>query len=278
MVICLVRLFLTRIDPLSVALPVGIPYGSLTLVLGPGGVGKSVMLANLSWNFLRSEGGTVVYVAFDDSPDALLSLYEFFSWDVGEYVREGRLKIVDCFSFRLGAFKKAVKGVVRELEVKDLSSLVYAINDAAPPAQGPSLVLIDSFNELVLKFEVSRFLDFIKTLRAIVGKGLGNIVLATIHTTTETFQEVVNYLEYLVDGIIETRFNPSLVEYGIPIKELMVRKMRGVPTNPVWIPYVISESGISMVDMQKLAKVLQSKVQEVETLKKMLSRDTGSGG
>lgn len=272
----MVKLFMPGIEPLNVALPVGIPYSSLSLILGPGGVGKSVMMANLSWNFLKSEGNTVVHVTFDDSPDALLSLYGFFGWDVSKYVREGRFKIVDCFSFRLGSFRKPVDGVVRELEVKELSSLVYAISDAVSSARGSGLILIDSLNELVLKFEVSQFVDFIKTLRAIVGKGLGNIILATMHITTDTFQEVVNYIEYLVDGIVETRINPTLLEYGIPVKELMVRKMRGVPTNPIWIPYVISDSGISAVDMQKLAKILQKKAQEVETLKKVIGGSPGN--
>ncbi len=265
------KTFSTGIDPLSIALPSGIPYGSLTLLLGPGGVGKSVMLANLSWNFLREPKNAVVYVTFDDSPDALLALYNYFGWDVSRYVSEGRFKIIDCFSFRLGPFKKAVSGVVRELEVKDLNSLVYAVSDASSPTRGSTMVLIDSLNELILKFEVSQFLDFIKSFRAVVGKGLGNIVIATIHTTTETFQEIVNYLEYLVDGVIEARINPSLMEYGVPVKELLVRKMRGVPTNPVWVPYVISDKGVAAVDPQKLAAVLQERLKEAEKLKKLLS-------
>lgn len=265
------KVFSTGISPLGIALPAGIPYGSLTLLLGPGGVGKSVMLANLSWNFLRDPRNAVVHVTFDDSPDALLALYDYFKWDVSKYVSEGRFKIVDCFSFRLGPLKKSVSGVVRELEVRDLNSLIYAISDASSPTRGSTMVLIDSLNELVLKFEVSQFLDFIKSLRAVVGKGLGNIVIATIHTTTETFQEVVNYLEYLVDGVIEARFNPSLMEYGIPVKELLVRKMRGVPTNPIWVPYVVSDEGIVAVDPQKLARVLQEKIREAEKLKKLLS-------
>jgi len=270
--VCLVsKTFLTGISPLNIALPAGIPYGSLTILLGPGGVGKSVMLANLSWNFLREPRNVVVHVTFDDSPDALLALYEYFKWDVSKYVSEGRFKIVDCFSFRLGPFRKSVSGVVKELEIRDLNSLVYAVSDVSSTARGSTMILIDSLNELILKFEVSQFLDFIKSLRAVVSKGLGNIIIATIHTTTETFQEVVNYLEYLVDGVIEVRFNPSLMEYGIPIKELLVRKMRGVPTNPVWVPYVISDEGIAAVDPQKLAKVLQEKIKEAEKLKKLLT-------
>ncbi len=271
MVYLVSKTFLTGIDPLSIALPSGIPYGSLTLLLGPGGVGKSVMLANLSWNFLKESRNAVVYVTFDDSPDALIALYNYFGWDVSKYVGEGRFKIIDCFSFRLGPFKKAVSGVVRELEVKDLNSLVYAVSDASSPTRGSTMILIDSLNELILKFEVSQFLDFIKSFRAVVGKGLGNIVIATIHTTTETFQEIVNYLEYLVDGVIEARINPSLMEYGVPVKELLVRKMRGVPTNPVWVPYVISDKGIAAVDPQKLAEVLQERLKEIEKLKKLLS-------
>ena len=77
--------------------------------------------------------------------------------------------------------------------------------------------------------------------------------------------------EYLVDGVVEARINPSLMEYGVPVKELLVRKMRGVPTNPVWVPYVISDKGIAAVDPQKLAEVLQERLKEAEKLKKLLS-------
>jgi hypothetical protein len=47
--------------------------------------------------------------------------------------------------------------------------------------------------------------------------------------------------------------------------------MRGVPTNPVWVPYVISDKGVAAVDPQKLAAVLQERLKEAEKLKKLLS-------
>ncbi len=266
----LVKTFKLNIEPLDIALPSGLPYGSLTVIAGPGGVGKSVMLANIAWNFLKS-GGNVIYVNFDDSPEAVLSLFRDFNWDIDTYVDKGAFQIIDCFSFRLGSLKKPVKGVVKDLEVKDLNSLMYVINDLVSKSKTNTLVIIDSINEFMFKFEVTQVLDFIKSLRAVVAKGLGAIVLVTVHVTTEDFQTLVQHLEYLVDGVIELRLQPSLLEIGIPVKELLVRKMRSVSTNPIWIPYVISDSGISSVDMEKLMKFIKAKIAEVEAFKKLVS-------
>ncbi|PUA32304.1 MAG: hypothetical protein B7O98_06485 [Zestosphaera tikiterensis] len=266
----MVKTFKLGIEPLDMALPSGLPYSSLSVVAGPGGVGKSVMLAHIAWNFLKS-GGSVVYVNFDDSSEAVLSLFRDFNWDIDGYVDKGAFQIIDCFSFRLGPFKKPVKGVVRDLEVRDLNSLMYAINDVVSKSKTNTLVILDSINEFMFKFEVTQVLDFIKTLRAVVAKGLGAIVLVTVHVTTEDLQALVQHLEYLVDGVIELRLQPSLLEIGIPVKELLVKKMRSVSTNPIWIPYVISDSGISSVDMEKLVKFIKAKVAEAETLKKLIS-------
>ncbi len=251
------------IPPLDMALPEGILRSSTVIISGPAGTGKSVILTHISHSFL-SRGEGVIYVTFDDSPDALLELFKSFGWDPAEFVDRGLLNIVDGFSFRLGPLKKTIKGVVREVKPEEPDKILYTINELLEDRKlnGRGCVIIDSLNELMFKLDVTQVLEFVKSVRAIISKGRRVAAFLTLHTTTDALAELRAHLEYLVDGLIETRIEPSLQEMGIPLKQLMVKKMRGVPTNPLWIPYVIVSDGIKLVDQSKLAALVKARLKE----------------
>ncbi len=269
--------FKTCIEPVDYALPKGFPKRAAVALTGAPGTGKSVIAANIAWNVLR-KGGKVTYLNMDDSPDALIELFQNFGWDVDKYVSNGSFKIVDCFSFRLGRLKREFKGVSRTMRLDDLNALLYVLNEEVPPADGNvvSLVVVDSINELMFRFEMIQVLEFIKSLRATVCKGLGATALMILHTSTDVLRELAAHLEYLVDGMIYTRIEPNLMELGIPLKQLLVKKMRGLPTNPLWISYAIVDDGVHAVDPAKLATLVQSRLREAEKLKAMLSK-SGQG-
>ena len=160
--------------------------------------------------------------------------------------------------------KKSVEGVVKEVRPDDPDKVLYAINEVLESKgyEGRGCVIIDSLNELMFKLDVTQVLEFVKSVRAIISKGRGATVFLTLHTTTDALAELRAHLEYLVDGVIETRIEQNLQEIGIPLKQLMVKKMRGVPTNPLWIPYVIVSDGIKLVDQSKLAALVKAKLKE----------------
>jgi len=223
------------------------------------------LAAHIAWNVLRG-GGYVTYVNLDDSPDALIELFMNFGWGLDKFIDYGKFKIIDCFSFRLGKLKKAVKGVVREQRLDDLNSVLYALHEEVPPASDDvvSLVVIDSINELMFRFEMMQVLEFIKSMRATISKGKGATVVMILHTNTTVLEELAAHLEYLVDGVIATRIEPNLIELGIPLKQLMAKKMRGLPTNPLWVPYAIIDDGVHAVDPAKLAALVRERLKEAE--------------
>ncbi|MCD6084550.1 MAG: hypothetical protein J7J20_03305 [Desulfurococcales archaeon] len=244
-------------------MPEGIMRSSTIIISGPAGTGKSVILTHVAHSFL-SRGEEVVYVTFDDSPEALLELFRSFKWDPVKYVDQGLLKIVDGFSFRLGSLRKPIKGVVKEVRPEDPSRTLYTINELLEEhkIENRGCVIIDSLNELMFKLDITQVLEFVKSVRAIVSKGRAIATFFTLHTTTDALMELRAHLEYLVDGLIETRIEPNLQEMGIPLKQLMVKKMRGVPTNPLWMPYVIISEGIRLVDQSKLAALVKARLKE----------------
>jgi len=256
------------IDPLDLALPEGVLRSSTVAIIGSAGTGKSVIVANIAYNFLR-RGEEVVYVTLDDSPEALIEMLKSFNWEVDEFLSKGLLTIIDGFSFRLGGLRRRVEGVVKEVDLSDLSRVLYVMNEVLEErgVSGRGLVVVDSINELMFRFELTQILEFVRSVRAVISKGRKVLTLVTLHTTTDSLRELAAHLEYLIDGVVDTRIEPSLQEIGIPLKQLMVRKMRGVPTNPLWIPYVITPEGIRAVDQSKLAALIKSRLKEAITIK-----------
>ncbi len=272
-----IKSFKTGIPPLDYALPGGFPLGGAVVIAGEPGSGKSVMVSNLSWNVLRS-GGSVIYVNLDDSPDAIIELFTSFGWEPLKYIESRDFKIIDCFSFRLGRLRKSYPGVIAYERLDDMDAVIHDIYEAVSGIDKElKLVVIDSLNELMFRYEMGRVLEIVKTLRALISKGLGASLIMTLHTSTEALGELAAHLEYLVDGFAVTRVEPNMREMGIPLKQLMVRKMRGLPTNSFWIPYVITDEGITSVDTTKLALLLKQKLKEAQAFKVSLQGLQGEG-
>ncbi len=252
------------IEPLDFALPEGVPRKSAIVISGGAGTGKSVLLANIANSFL-SRGESVVYVNFDDSYHAILDLFRDFNWPIDEYVSKDLFFIIDGFYHRLRKWvREAETPMVVEVASLDPERLLYAITSTldAKNVRNRGLVIIDSLNELALNLNVQQVLLFIKMFRGAVAKFRGVMSIMSLHTTTAVFKELQAHLEYLVDGIIDTRIDPELQQLGIPLKQLMVKKMRGAPTNSLWVPYVIAEDGIRPVDQQKLSALIRARLKE----------------
>ncbi|MEM3832158.1 MAG: RAD55 family ATPase [Thermoprotei archaeon] len=253
----------SNIAPVDLGAPEGIPRNSLILLSGNAGTGKTVLLCHLAMNFMLNNE-PIIYVTLDDDSLSVVKVFESFGWNLSEYIDKGLFKLIDGFSFRLGAFKQQnlYHFAVKEVRPDNTLSIINAILELSDNVNNKGLVILDSLNELMFTLDVRGILDFVRTLRAVVSKGKNIVTLVTLHVTTDALVELKNNLEYLVDGIIDTRIDPNLQELGIPIKQMMVKKLRGAPTNPVWIPYVILNDGVHLVDQHKLAALVKSKVKE----------------
>lgn len=250
------------IDVLDAALPRGVPRNSFIILCGDGGTGKSVFLVNIAYTFLK-RGEQVIYVALDDGPHSIAALFKTFRIDIDKYISERLFGIIDAFSFRLGPLKKPHPSVIREVNPKNLDQLVHTINDVIDEWKlvNKGLLIIDSLNEIFFQTEMASAFEFVKTIRAIAAKARNILTISSLHTPTQTYQEIAKTLEYMVDGFIELRYEPRLMEIGIPLKQYIIRKMRGVPHHASWVPYVIAEDGIKMADIKKVKELMESKVE-----------------
>ncbi len=249
----------TGIEVLDSAIPNGIPRNTMIILHGEGGTGKSVFQASIAYNRLQA-GEPVLFVCLDDDPASLLQLFESFGWKLDDYIAKNLFRVLDCYSYRVktpGSPPNYVFRVVNPSEPNDLvEALSAAMNDMGMNSKGA--IFIDSLNELLSQSEITSALETVKMIRAMAPKSRRVSVYATLHTGIESLQEVLFTLEYTVDGIIEFRYDPSLAQLGMPIKQLQVRKLRGTRHAAVSIAYSINSDGIRAVDPRKITGLLKT--------------------
>jgi len=72
----------------------GVPVGSLTLIDGESGSGKSVFTQQLTWGALKY-GRRVVLYSNENTKDSLLSQMDSLGMDVTDYIGRGKLQVLD---------------------------------------------------------------------------------------------------------------------------------------------------------------------------------------
>lgn len=241
--------FMFSQDLFKYILPQGVPRNSLIVLAGEGGSGKSVILAHLVKDFLVA-GEPVIYVALDDDPQTVLNQLRAFSVEVRALCEKKALLLVDGFSY-LAKARKQQYCVEEEVVPEDPDTVVSALSKVVEKysIQGSGLMVVDSLNEVMVLLDPTRFIKFIKTLRASFSKARGILTIATLHTSTESFKEYLLTVEHLVDGILETASIPGELARQIPmfVKQITVRKMKGVESRPGWVLYGIDSEGLKPV-------------------------------
>lgn len=241
---------LIKLDLFLYILPEGIPRNTLVILSGEGGSGKSAILANIARSIVES-GEPVVYVGIDDDPLTIIRQLESFGLKIDENTSR-LLVIVDGFSYLVKSRKGILHPLVaEEVDPRNPENIVNAILRVVESRglKGRGLVIIDSLNDVMISLDPTRFMEFVKTLRANISKSLEVPIIASLHTSTESFREYLHAVEHLVDGVIETQ---SLAE-GLPmqlpvqVRQIIVRRIKGVPHRYGWVLYTIDKTGVKPV-------------------------------
>ncbi|WP_048078678.1 RAD55 family ATPase [Desulfurococcus mucosus] len=232
-------------------LPEGIPRNSLVILAGKGGSGKSAIVANIAKNIVEN-GEPVVYVGLDDDPVTIVEQLDSFGLKVEEAASSRLLMLVDGFSYLIkGRRERAHPAVVEEVDPRNPDNVASAVLRVLESTglKGRGLVIIDSLNEAMISLDPTRFIEFVKFLRANVSKALRVPVIATLHTSTEGFEEYLYTIEHLVDGLIETQNLEEGLSSQLPmqVRQVIIRKIKGVSHRHGWVLYTIDKTGVKPV-------------------------------
>jgi circadian clock protein KaiC len=79
----------------------GLPQGSVTLVAGGAGTGKTLLSLHFAMAGVYT-GEPALYVTFQETPEHLKAIAEGFGWDLGAYIEQGLLEILYSSPVEMG--------------------------------------------------------------------------------------------------------------------------------------------------------------------------------
>jgi flagellar protein FlaH len=211
----------------------GIPVGSLTLIEGQSGAGKSVLAQHLIWGALKNESQVVLYTN-ENTSESLLTQMASLGMDVADYAVRGKLQVYGMPTSSAG--EKASPNL--DMLLGHMSQL-----------QDHDLLVVDSLTGFVANLsdqEVSSFLTRCKQYY-----GQGKTVVAAIHSNAfsdSSLSRIVSLCDvYLRLGID--------VMGDRLVKRLEVAKIRGASKVTGRIITFDVEPGLGIVPTVVMTKV-----------------------
>lgn len=203
----------------------GIPVGSLCLVLGPPGAGKSILSKRFLYTGVEEKKDTFL-VATSEGEDRVLETMELFNWNRGV---EKSMHFLDCYSWKSGKSKSKYSASLTSLT--DVSvGITSIIDDAGVQPEDEARIVIDSFTDVINYGGADRALRLLDTVHTkLQTRGVTGLVLLEEGVHDE---KTVKSVEYATDGTIRMKFS----EQG---RFMMVSRLTATPLSPKWIAFTI---------------------------------------
>ena len=212
------------IPELDQALLGGVLKGTLSVVLGPPGAGKSILGKRFVFTGLQA-GKEAFLVSTTQGEDKVKQAMKSFNWTDGG----DKLHILDCYSWRFGSAHG--KYWARAGSLTDVSvTLSRMLDDAGITASSDARIVIDSFTDFIKNAGLDRALRLLDAFR---GKLKAREMTGLLLLEEGVHDEKTNSsVEYATDGTIKMK----VTDQG---RFMMVSRMSGTPISPKWMPYVI---------------------------------------
>jgi len=241
------------ISVLDVLLPLGFPRNNFALITGESGTGKKAVIAELVYR-VAHQGEPIIFLTTDSPPIGLYQRFRSLGWDFQNIVEGDKIRIIDAFSGQVeddtAAFKKlspvneeirkhmdqCVTPVVDEENLKVIFRHLYTWLDKFNMVN-QGIIVIDSLTELYSRIDARILYSELKTLRAIACAFRFVPVFCIAHYGVS--EEFPRGIDYLADGLIDLRFDPTLLEKGLLLKQIRVRKLSDAPVLPNWLSFTI---------------------------------------
>ena len=215
------------VPELDAALLGGIPKGSLVLVLGPPGAGKSIFGKLFLHSGLGAGGGDNAFlVSTSESEQNISDAMGMFKWTQGV---DQHLRVLDCYSWRLGGKRSKYSAPLTSLNDVSLT-LGKLFEDSKVNPDGNERLVVDSFTDFVRYVGVDKSLRFLDYLRLKL-RELGVTGLLLLEEGVHA-PRTIAAVEYSTDGTVRMRVS----DQG---RYMMASRMQGTPLAQKWIQFTI---------------------------------------
>lgn len=198
----------TGIDGLNEVIEGGFPKGSLILLAGEPGTGKTVF----SIQFLTKGcelGEPGVYASFAEAKDTLINnSFRHLGVDLAKFEAEGKLKVLDFTAMREEAVSTILEMILREVEALKAERLV-----------------IDSFSAIAQAFkEPIEVRIIVNTVLDRIARGMGCTTVMVEEIPISESKIGLGMEEFVADGVLKLRAGEL---DGRLLRDLEMLKLRG---------------------------------------------------
>jgi flagellar protein FlaH len=211
----------------------GIPRGSLTLIDGQSGAGKSVFTQQLTWGALKY-GRRVVLYSNENTKESLLSQMDSLGMDVSDYFAQGKLQVLDIPGSRLD-----------EQTSPNLDMLLRDIHRL----RNCDLVVVDSLTGFLARPADDEVIPFLTHCKQFYSQG--KTIIATVHA--DVFGDsALGRMISICDVYLRLRIATAGDRL---VKRLEVNKVRGASKATGRIISFDVEPGVGIVPTILMTKV-----------------------
>ncbi|WP_297497074.1 ATPase domain-containing protein [Thermococcus sp.] len=210
----------------------GFPEGSLVLVAGEPGAGKTLFGATYLYNGAKKFGEKGMYVSFAETKEEFLEEMRAFGMDFGELEEGGLFRFIDLVTLTGEALEKEIDVIVGELS-----------------SFGPKRVVIDPISVFSQNLGPQKTRVFLHTL-------LGRFVKSTRATALliaekPKGEEKIGHglEEFVADGVLILRYEHARESVK---RVLEIPKMRRRVIKKAQHEYAITERGIEFIEVPQM--------------------------
>ena len=201
----------TGVSGLDELISGGFPRGSLIVLAGNPGTGKTIFSATFIYNGIVNYGERGIYVSFAENREAFLGNMLSLGLDFERLEEEGMFRFLDMVTAREEAAPTVMETVLREVS-----------------GFGAKRLVIDSFSALAQAFkEAHEARIILHTILSRVTRLMGCTTILIVENPHGGERIGLGIEEFVADGIImlrRTRMDGRL------LRDLEILKMRGTPT------------------------------------------------
>lgn len=203
----------------------GIGCGEATVVLGPSGVGKTILGLHFVTEGIK-QGEDCLYVTFQDTSEQLITMAEEFGWELGRARDDGHLVVhhvplgqLDLDVLTDGIRTELEKGTIRRVVIDSLAEMAMASREA------------------------ERFPAYARSLTGLVRAAGASLMITSETATLGPGPEPVGGFTFLFHNVILLRYIERMSETG---RALGVLKMRNSQHNKTVHEFFIDRTGLSV--------------------------------